>query len=237
MKKLAALALALAAAAPLAACNHPPPSFVVHAAPGDKDTALTATGSFTMNVSPDCADLTLTIQSDAGKPAAAIAEARKQEDKLVAALKKAGVADADLTLSTIGVDPNYRYDGNRTILDGFQAHVTITATTRAFDQIGALMETAADNGVTQMSSRFRRSDLEAIRKQVREQALKNAQDKAKDTASTLGLRLGRITAVADASQSYLYTSEYFPSAADSGAVALGGETQPITVEVTLTYEI
>ena len=43
--------------------------------------------------------------------------------------------------------------------------------------------------------------------------------------------------VADASQSYLYTSEYFPSAADSGGVVLGGDTQPITVQVTLTYEI
>src|SRR5262249_47597475 len=114
-------------------------------------------------------------------------------------------------------------------------HVTITATTRAFDQIGALMGVAADAGVTEMSSRFRRSDLEAIRKKVRDQALVAAQTKAKETAATLGISLGRITAVSDASQSFLYSNEYFPSAGSPGG--LGGEEQPLTIAVTLTYDI
>src|SRR5262249_48842824 len=112
----------------------------------------------------------------------------------------------------------------------------ITATTRAFDQVAPMMEAAADAGVTEMSSRFRRSDLEAIRKQVRAQALAAAQAKAKDTASALGLSLGRITTVSDTSQSYLYSNEYCPSGGGGGG-GIGGETQPITVDVTLTYEI
>src|SRR6185437_798252 len=147
-----------------------------------------------------------------------------------------GVADKDLALSTLGVDPIYRSDGTRSVLDGFRAHLTITATTRAFDQVAPLMEAAADAGVTEMSSRFRRSDLETIRKQVRAQALSAAQAKARDTAATLGLTLGRITTVSDASQSYMYSNEYFPSGGGGGG-GLGGESQPITVDVTLTYDI
>jgi uncharacterized protein YggE len=219
-----------------AACSHQPQQIVVHAGAGDKDTALTATGSATLSVAPDCADLTLTIDDPAAKPGDALVKAQKDEANLLASLKAKGVADKDLAISELSVDPTYHYDGTRNVLDGFEARVTITATTRAFDQIAPLMQAAADAGVTQMQSRFRRSDLDAIRKQVREQALAAAEAQAKDSASTLGLTLGKITGVADASQSYLYSNEYFPSAASDGG-GVGGEQQPLTIEVTLTYEI
>lgn len=219
-----------------AACSHAPPSIVVHAAPGEKTTALTATGSATIAVVPDCADLTLVISADAARPADALAAARAREDALVAAMKQLGVADADLALSQLGVEAEFRQELGRSVRDGFRAQVTITATTRAFDRIGPLLQAAADAGVSEMSTRFRRSDLEAIRKQVRTQALVAAQAKANDTAATLGIHLGRITTVSDASPSYLYANEYFPSGG-SGAGGIGGEQQPLTIEVTLTYEI
>lgn len=218
-----------------AACSHTPPSIVVHAEPAEKSTALTATGSATIAVVPDCADLTLVIAADAARPADALATARAREDALVKALERSGLADKDLALSQLGVEAQLHQVGALTVRDGFRAQVTITATTRAFDQIGTLLQTAADAGVSEMSTRFRRSDLETIRKQVRTQALVAAQAKANDTAATLGIHLGRITAVSDASPSYLYANEYFPSGGGGGG--LGGEQQPLTIEVTLTYEI
>ena len=235
MQRFKSLVLALALTAPAAACSHTP-DIVVHAGPHDRDTALTSVGTATIAVAPDCADLTLTVEADAPKPGEALAHARKNQDAVLAAMKKLGVADKDLSLSQLSVDPIYRSDGTRSVLDGFRARVTITATTRSFDQVAPMMEAAADAGVTEMSSRFRRSDLETIRKQVRAQALAAAQAKAKDTAATLGLTLGRITTVSDASQSYLYSNEYFPSGGGGGG-GLGGETQPLTIDVTLTYEI
>jgi len=234
MTRLHALALALALSLPAAACTRPPPSIVVQAGAGDRTHTLSATGSATIAVVPDCADLTLVVEAEAKRPADALATARKRQDALVGALKGRGVADADLALSQLGVDPVYRSDGQRSVLDGFRAHVTITATTRAFDQVGTLMETAADAGVAEMSTRFWRSDLEAIRAKVRTQALAAAQAKARDTAAALGLTLGRISTVSDASPSFLATNEYFPTSGRSG---LGAESQPLTIQVTLAYEI
>ncbi|HTJ45455.1 MAG TPA: SIMPL domain-containing protein [Kofleriaceae bacterium] len=230
------LAAALASPIAVAACSRGSQQpIVVHAGSGDHANALTSVGSATLAVTPDCADLTLTVDAESPRAGDALTAARKKQDAVIAALKKLGVADKDLALSTLGVDPVYRSESSRSVLDGFRAHVTITATTRAFDQVGPLMQAAADAGVSEMSSRFRRSDLEAIRKQVRAQALEAAQAKAKDTAQTLGLSLVRITAVSDASQSYLYSNEYFPSAGGGGGLV--GEQQPLTIEVTLTYEI
>jgi uncharacterized protein YggE len=237
MPRRHALVAALAAAVPLAACAHPPPSIVVHAS-GERSNALTTTGSATLAVVPDCADLTLTVGTDARRPGDALAAARAREDALVAALHARGVKDTDLALSHLGVDPVYHYDDGRNIFDGFHAHVTVTATTRAFGQIGPLLEAAADAGVTEMSTRFRRSDLDAIRALVRARALAAAQTKAKDTAAVLGINLGRISAVSDASQSFLYSNEYFPSGGGGGGGGgLGGEEQPLTIAVTLTYDI
>lgn len=229
----AALSLTLAAAA---GCAHPaPPNVVVHA-PGSPDRKLTANGTATILLSPDCADLTMTIAVEGRRPGDAMAAVQAQQAKLVAALAQRGVTGPDLTLSQLGVDPVFRYVDQRSVLDGFSAHVTVLATTRQFDQIAPLMQAGADAGVTAMSARFRRSDLDALRKQVRDQALAAAQAKATETAAVLGIHLGAIVGVTDASQSYLFSNEYFPSAATGGS-GLGGEVQPLTVEVTLTYSI
>src|SRR5689334_3755688 len=134
-RPLPSLLLAATAAAAFTGCTHPPPAIEVHTA-GDRVHALTATGTATIAIAPDCADLSLTITASAARPGQAFATARAREDALIAALKKEGVAEADLALSQLGVDPVTRDDGGRTVLDGYRAHVTITATTRAFDRIG-----------------------------------------------------------------------------------------------------
>jgi uncharacterized protein YggE len=229
-----AAALALALATP--ACAHPPPDVVVHAGPNVQQRALTATGTATIAVSPDCADLTLSVIAIASRPADAFAKVRARQASVVAALDKLGVSGPDVTLSQLGIDPVYRYEDQQPVIDGYSAHITITATTRTFDQIGALMEGAADAGVSSMSTRFRRSDLEGLRKQVRDQALAAAQAKARETAATLGITLGAISGVSDASEGYLSSNDYFPTSGGGGG-GLGGDVQPLTFVVTLTYDL
>lgn len=235
MIRALAFVLALAPLS-LAACSHPPPTVVVHAEPGDHAAGLTATGTATIGVAPDCADLTLTISREAKDARGAIAQVGARQAALVAALRRLGVADADVTLSHLSVDPVYDYVGGRNLLRGYQARTTITATTRAFDQIAPLMEVAADAGASEMSSRFRRSDLEALKQDVRVKAIAAAQAKAQATAAALGVRLGAVTAVAEANQSYLFTNQYFP-ASGAGGGGLGGDLQPLTIDVVVTYDL
>jgi uncharacterized protein YggE len=71
---------------------------------------------------------------------------------------------------------------------------------------------------------------------VRAKAIAAAQAKAKQTASALGISLARINTVAESNQSYLFTNEYFPSAGGSNA-ALAGDLQPLTIDVTITYDL
>ena len=201
---------------------------------------MTITGTATLEVSPDCADLTMTLSSDDGKPGAATTTVQHEEDSLVAALKKLGVEGADLKLSYLTLEPVY--DDSWLRIRTYRAQITVTATTHDFGKIASIMEAGANAGAKAMSSAFRRSDLPELKKKVREMALAAAKDKAQQTASALGIKLGRITSVAENVGGQMWSNAYFPQAANvaqaqpSGST-LGGALQPLTLDVTIGYEL
>lgn len=234
----------------LAACHDTKvilPSIPQHDSPGQ----MTITGTATLEVSPDCADLTMTLTADDRRPAPATSAVEKKENALVATLKKLGVEGADLKLSyleldeiepsrepwTLGSSPPPR---TRT----YHAQITVTATTHDFTKIASLMEAGAESGATSMSSEFRRSDLPELKKKVREMALTAAKAKAKQTADALGIGLGRVVSVSESAGGVMWSHAYFPQAnmANAGAIqaapgSLGGALQPLTLEVTIGYEL
>jgi uncharacterized protein YggE len=229
------------AASSLVACAAAPPQVHVHTDKAPDPGHLVVTGSATLQVSPDCADLTMTMSARSMKPGEAVNEVHAKQAALLAALHKLEVADADLKLSTLSIQPEYEYTFGQNVLKGYNARVTITVTTKKFDQIGALMEAGGNAGVTEMSSQFRRSNLDELKKQVRDMALQAARDKAKQTATALGIVLGTVTGVSEESSGYLYSNAYFPSNS-SGSVndspaTLAAEMQPLQLQISVTYEL
>lgn len=246
LRSLAFTLFAAGSAGSLVACKQAPPNVTIHTT--DKDVVdhgrMVVTGTATLQVSPDCADLVMTLEGKAPRPGAAVERVRKQQDQLILALRALGIEDGDLKLSTMSIDPVYEWRNNTQVFMGYTSRIVITATTRKFDQLGAMMEAGADAGVVHMSSLFRRSDLDDLKQKVREMALLAARDKAQQSAKVLGIELGHVAAVAEDGQSYLYSNYYFPSPvanameSDSRVVAnIGGELQPLTLNVTVTYDL
>jgi uncharacterized protein YggE len=231
----------------LAACRDRAMELIALRSPADSEPhgAMTVTGQATMEISPDCADLTITLGSDSARPGAATSGVDKKEAALVAALEKIGVDRKDVKLSTMSLEPIYeppKHDEAWAPLKihTYRAQITVTATTRDFAKIGAMMEAGADAGASAMSSAFRRSDRAALKKQVRDMALAAAKDKAKQTADALGVKLGRVLTVAENPAGAMWGNEYFPSNAvvvrDAGG-ALGGALQSLTLDITVGYEL
>ena len=249
MKMLASLPLLAALALP--ACGSKPQIIAVQGA--DPQTrhpgAMTVTGTAHLEVSPDCADLTMTISEEAARPGLATHAVQAKEDAVVAKLRGLGVDTKDLKLSGLDLEPEYEPEPLQqwiTHLKGFRAQITITATTKDFSKLPALMEAGADAGVTTMSSQFRRSDLDQLKRQLRDSALTAARAKADQTAKGLGITLGPIVSVSESAGGQMWSQEYFPQAnmpqANSVQVmnsgtALGGTLQPLTLEVTIGYEL
>src|SRR5258708_10950783 len=187
--------LALAALSFAACQNRAPQVIALPSTDVPKPGVMTVTGQATLDISPDCADVTITLDAETPRPGGATTAVDAKETKLVTALDKVGVARGDLKLSHVSLEPVYDYDEHRPPrLRGYPAQITITATTRDFTNIGGIVDAGADAGASTLSTAFRRSDLAALKKQVRALALAAAKDKAKQTAEALGIELGRVVA-------------------------------------------
>jgi len=225
----------------LAACGH---DRIIQIAPGAEPHRMTVTGSATLQVSPDCADLTMTLSAQDAKPLPATQNVEREEATLIATLTKAGVARDDMKLSTLELQPVYGPNPSTPwapyVIQGYRAAIVVTVTTRDFARIGSLVELGAESGATAMSSQFRRSDIAELKKKVRDMALAAAQDKAKQTAHALGIQVGAIVSVSEAPGGAIWNATYFPNAAaqmSSSGPALGGTLEPLTLDVTIGYDL
>lgn len=230
-----------------AGCNESTPRVIAIPTPSElaKPGTMTVTGSATLEVSPDCADLTLTISADGVQPGVATRTLQGKQQQLVAALAKLGVADSDVKLSYLTMNPIYEPNPTgwaQLRVHTYRAEITVTATTHQFEKIGDIMDAGANAGVTAMSTAFRRSDLPQLKKKVRDMALAAAKDKAKQTADALGIKLGRVVTVGEAANGSMWGNAYFPQVANNEARvtspgALGGTLQPLTLDITVGYEL
>lgn len=195
---------------------------------------MTVTGTATLDISPDCADLAMTIAIEQPKPGLATAAAQQNEQAVIAALEKAGVAEKDLKLSTLQLSPVYTDHG---VIRAYQASITITATTHDFTQISGLMDIGANAGATSMSSQFRRSDMDVQKQKVRDMAIAAAKAKAQQTAKDLGIPLGRVVSVSERAGGEMWANAYFPQNNTASRGGIGGELQSLTLDVTIGYEL
>jgi uncharacterized protein len=241
---------ALVLASSLTACGDRTPQVIAvpsNSAEIDRPGQMTVTGQATLEVSPDCADLTITLAADNIKPGVAAKQLEAKKLALIAALNKIGVETGDVKLSNLQLDPIYEpnREGWATLaVRTYRAQITITATTKDFSKIADIMDTAASAGASSISNQFRRSDLPTLKKKVREMALAAAKDKAKQTADALGIKLGRVMSVAENQGGYMWNATYFPQYANAmetrnnaTAVVLGGALQPLTLDVTIGFEL
>ena len=247
MKKMLA---GLVLASSLVACGERTPQVITLQQPphGEmaKPGAMTVSGSATLEVSPDCADMTLTLTAEAPRAGVAAAALTKKQTALIEAMKALGLETSDLKISHVSMNPVFRDWPHHSTVRHFHAAITITATTKKFELVAPMMEAAANSGATSMSTQFRRSDLPELKKKVREMALKAAKEKAELTAKTLGISLGGVTTVAEMPAGHMWHNAYFPSsvvnvsaeaATQQVASVLGGASQTLTLDITVGFEL
>lgn len=251
-KSLTAIVLASSFASLGAACGDRAPHIIQVPAPHgphagdtpDRPGQMTVNGQATLEVSPDCADISITIGVENIKTGLAVKQLEQKKLAMIEALNKSGVETGQVKLSSLVLDPVYAVDGRgypTSFVRTYRSQITVTATTRDFAKIGDIMDAGATAGATSMSTSFRRSDLADLKKKVRDQALAAAKAKAEQTATALGIKLGRVVSVAENVGGYMWSSAYFPNSASTmngqtAAVAIGGSLQPLTLDVSVSYE-
>lgn len=148
---------------------------------------------------PDVARISAGVVTQAGDANAAMRANAEQMDKVMAAIRAAGITERDVQTSGISLNPQYRYAENQPpTITGYQASNTVSLTVRDVARLGRVLDALAASGANQIHGpSFEIDQPEAVYDEARQAALAKAQARADMYARTLGLRVRRIVSISE----------------------------------------
>jgi uncharacterized protein YggE len=203
---------------------------------------ITVEGSGIVIVTPDEATLSLGVQTQAATASGAQQEASTAMTKIIAAVKAAGVEDADLATQWISLQPQVDYGptGNGpSKVTGYQASQSLGVTVRHLDQTGAIIDAAVNAGANQVGGvSFSLADPSTATSKARAAAVADAQQRARTLAQAAGVTLGAPTSISEASAP---SPIPFAAAAPAGGAQVSNPVQAgmtqVEVDVQVTFAI
>lgn len=143
------------------------------------------------------------IQAGVVTQSATAGEAMRQNSTrmatVLAALKRAGVAERDIQTSSISLSPQYRYAQNEPpVITGYQASNQVTVRFRDIARSGAILDALVKEGANNISGPNLTIDKpEAALDEARTAAIATARARAELYAKAAGLRVDRILSISE----------------------------------------
>lgn len=191
------LALALSAALPMTANAQTPPPAPMVAAP--QGTLLSISTTAEASRTPDVATISTGVVTQAADANAAMRDNAVQMDKMMAALRAAGIAARDIQTSGINLNPQYKYADNQPpAIVGYQASNSVNVKVRELAKLGKVLDALVAQGANQINGpSFGIDKPEAAMEEARLAAVKKAQAQAQTYARALGLQVKRIVSISE----------------------------------------
>ena len=166
---------------------------LAQAPPSPPPETITVSGTGRVTLQPDRYTFTAGVQTQAATVEDAVSENNTRVSAVVAALKKAGAADADVRTSGFSIFPQQDYQqGHLPRVIGYQVTNNITVTRKQVSDAGRLLQAAINAGVNTASSlSFDVSDPRRGRDEGLRAAFEDARAKAAILAAAAGRTLGR----------------------------------------------
>lgn len=192
------LSLSLALGAPMTTAH----AQTVPAVVANDATLLNISAQAEARRVPDVATLSAGVVTQAVDGNSAMRENALQMDKVMAAIKAAGIAARDIQTSGINLSPQYRYAENEAPkITGYQANNTVSLKVRDITRLGKVLDSLAAQGANQINGpSFEIDQPEPVYDEARLAALKKAQARAETYAKSLGLRVRRIVSISEGNQ-------------------------------------
>lgn len=234
MKPTRVLIVALLVAALIAVVLVARPEGASSAAADQAEEGITVVATGTVEAVPDRAELTFGVTTEGASSKTALAANAARTNRLISALKGAGLADQDIRTQQVAVSPRYGEGGQK--LDQFTAENTITVKLEA-KRAGAIVDLAVENGATNVSGpTFDRADRELRYREALKKAVELARGKAEAIAEAGRVSVGDVTKVVESGGE---RPVYFAEAArstDQGTPVEPG-TEEIQATVTVTFGV
>jgi hypothetical protein len=156
---------------------------------------ISATGEVTRV--PDVAIISAGVVSRSASASGALQDTANRMSQVLAALKRAGVADRDIQTSNVSLNPEYRYPENQSPqLVGYTAANNVTVRFRDIRSSGKILDALVTVGANQINGPTLTVDKpESALDEARAKAVAIGRARAELYAHSLGLRVVRIVSV------------------------------------------
>jgi uncharacterized protein YggE len=203
---------------------------------------LTVMGSAESILTPDIAYIYIGVHTENAAAKTAISNNNTDAQKVITALKAAGVADKDLRTTNFSVYPNQQVGANGESKGiTYVVDNTVYVTVRDLTKLGAILDAATGAGANSISGiQFDVADKNSALSDARKSAIANARQLADETAQAAGVTLGPIQSInySSASQPIPFFAAKSAATLDSAnSVPVSAGQLTLTVDVTIVYEI
>jgi hypothetical protein len=168
---------------------------------------IQVSGRGSLEVVPDMATLSLSIEKIAPDAATARTDVEAHTAKVLDAARKIGIADKDIEAPSVSVYPVYGCESSGLSsvsgncarrVTGQHVSRTVTLTLRDLSRYGELADGLFKAGVTDLGNMdMDRSDRRALQQRARALAVADAHDKAAGLAQSAGVTLGAVYSIAE----------------------------------------
>src|SRR5437868_9366568 len=164
---------------------------------------INATGEVTRV--PDLATVSAGVVSRAATATAALQETADRMQRVLAALKRAGVEDRDIQTSNVNLNPEYRYPENQAPqLVGYTASNSVSVRFRDIRKSGRILDALVAEGANQINGpSLSVEHPELALDEARLKAIANARARADLYARALGMRVVRIVSINESGGYYI----------------------------------
>jgi uncharacterized protein len=200
---------------------------------------ITVTGTGTAQTVPNEAQFSLGVTTKGSTAREALAANSARMERVIAALKSAGVSDKDIKTQDVSVGPGY--DGEKGSTSGYAARNSVSVRVRELDRSSAVLDAASRAGANEVyGPSLTQSNREAYEAKALKSAFGNARKRAEALADAAGVKLGRVSSIAEGfsggPQPMWETARTAKTDTAVGAPIEAG-TEEIQASVTVTFAI
>jgi uncharacterized protein len=198
--------------------------------PGERGIAVTGTGR--VAVRPDTGVIDVGVEARAARLSDATAEVERKMRDVLAAVKAAGVRDADVRTTIYAIDPvaEPRQPGDASArIIGYRVSNVVQVRARDVDSLGRILDASVAAGANVVRNiHFTLGDPTRVEAEARALAMQDASARARQIAAAAGVRLGPLLSVTESAPAR--------PVARMSVATMAGPVEPGQLEITVSLD-
>jgi len=166
----------------------------------ESKNTITVSGQGEVYAKPDLAVIEFSVVTEKETVEEALNVNQERMNKIIKEFKDRGIKEEDLKTTTFNIYPRYEWheaskwqpEGERTLV-GYEVRQSLQVKIRSLEEIGEIIQQGTEAGANQIGNvQFTIEEKEELKKEAREEAIRQAKSKAQDISSQLDVNLIRI---------------------------------------------